>query len=174
MIILTIFEKKHSMKKSSITIEFFEIDSIEELSAIEQKLIQESRSAKDKAYSPYSEFKVGAAVLLDNEIIIQGNNQENAAYPSGLCAERVALFYANSAYPNNSVKAIAITASNSNGIIQKPIAPCGSCRQVMLETEQRYNTDMKIYLVGRNKIYSVLGAKSLLPLFFDKNSLKLD
>ena len=126
------------MKKSCIRIEFFEIDSIEELSNIEQQLIQDSKLAKSNAYSPYSGFCVGAAVLLDNGIIIKGSNQENAAYPSGLCAERVALFYANSAYPNNAVKAIAITASNSKGIIQKPIAPCGSCRQVMLETEQRF------------------------------------
>ncbi|MEA3444817.1 MAG: cytidine deaminase [Bacteroidota bacterium] len=144
-----------------------------ELSPDEQKLIEISKEAIKNSYSPYSNFKVGAAVLLDNGEIIRGSNQENAAYPSGLCAERVALFYANANYPENKVIAIAITAANDKGILQFPIAPCGSCRQVMLETEQRFNKSIRTFLMGNDKIYRIDSVEQLLPLHFNRNFLSL-
>lgn len=137
-----------------------------------QNLIQKAKDAAKKAYAPYSEFKVGAAVLLENNEIIEGNNQENAAYPSGLCAERVAIFYANSKYPNIKIKAIAITASTKEGFIKEPIPPCGSCLQVMLESEQRADKPIQVILFGTNKITVAENIKQFLPIFFNSRMLK--
>ena len=159
------------MKKKNITTVTYEYDSVEELSKEEQFLIQKSKDAVNNAYAPYSKFQVGAAVLLENGEIITGTNQENAAYPSGLCAERVAVFYANSKYPNVPVKAIAVTAFTNNHFVKTPIPPCGSCRQVLVETETRFNTPIKIYLVSDSKITVINDAKDLLPLNFDESSL---
>ena len=136
-----------------------------------QNLIQKARDAAKNAYAPYSEFRVGAAVLLENNEIIEGNNQENAAYPSGLCAERVAIFYANSKYPNIKIKAIAITASTKDGFIKEPIPPCGSCLQVMLESEQRANKPIQVLLFGTNKITFAENVKQFLPIYFNKDML---
>jgi len=159
------------MKKKNITTVAYEYDSVEELSKEEQFLIQKSKDAVNNAYAPYSKFQVGAAVLLENGEIITGTNQENAAYPSGLCAERVAVFYANSKYPNVPVKAIAVTAFTNNHFVKTPIPPCGSCRQVLVETETRFNKPIKIYLVSDSKITVINDAKDLLPLNFDESSL---
>lgn len=137
-----------------------------------QNLIQKAKSAAKKAYAPYSEFRVGAAVLLENNEIIEGNNQENAAYPSGLCAERVAIFYANSKYPNIEIKAIAITAITKDGFIKEPIPPCGSCLQVMLESEQRANKPIQVLLFGTNKITVAENIQQFLPIYFNKDMLK--
>lgn len=137
-----------------------------------QNLIQKAKNAAEKAYAPYSEFRVGAAVLLENNEIIEGNNQENAAYPSGLCAERVAIFYANSKYPNIEIKAIAITAITKDGFIKLPIPPCGSCLQVMLESEQRANKPIQVLLFGTNKITVAENIKQFLPIHFNKEMLK--
>ncbi|HAZ03233.1 MAG TPA: cytidine deaminase, partial [Marinilabiliales bacterium] len=127
------------IKKEHITT-VYEYDSAADLSSDLQKIIIESKEAALRAYAPYSNFNVGAAVLLSNGEVFSGNNQENAAYPSGLCAERVAIFYANSKYPNVPVLAIAICAFNKNGILKTPVPPCGSCRQVLLESEIRFKT----------------------------------
>ena len=137
-----------------------------------QNLIQKAKDAVKKAYAPYSEFRVGAALLLENNEIIEGNNQENAAYPSGLCAERVAIFYANSKYPNIEIKAIAITAGTKDGFIKEPIPPCGSCLQVMLESEQRANKPIQVILIGINKITVAENIKQFLPIYFNKDMLK--
>lgn len=137
-----------------------------------QNLILKAKNAAKKAYAPYSEFKVGAAVLLENNEIIEGNNQENASYPSGLCAERVAVFYANSIYPNIEIKAIAITAITKEGFIKNPIPPCGSCLQVMLESEQRANRPIQVLLYGTNKITVAENIKQFLPIYFNKDILK--
>lgn len=161
------------MIKTELAIEFFELESLDELSDNEQRLIQQSKDATKNSYAPYSNFYVGAAVLLGSGEIIQGANQENVAYPSGLCAERVALFYANSKYPKQAVLAIAIAAANKKGLLNEIISPCGSCRQVMLETEQRYENEMKIFLVGEEKAYLIKGVKSLLPMHFNKDFLRL-
>ncbi len=158
------------MKKREITTVTYEY-SVEELSKEEQILINTSKDVVSHAYAPYSKFKVGAAVLLENGEIITGTNQENAAYPSGLCAERVAVFYANSKYPDVPVKAIAVTAFTNNKFVETPVPPCGSCRQVLVETETRFNTPIKIYLVSETGITVIHDAKELLPLNFDESSL---
>ena len=140
----------------------------------ENKLIQEEKNLIDcaknacsRAYAPYSQFHVGAAVLLANGEIITGNNQENVAFPSGLCAERTALFYAHSQYPEQAVKSIAVAAFTQGDFIDKPISPCGACRQVILETEMRSKSPVKIYLYGKSEIYIVEGIGNLLPLAFN-------
>ncbi|MCF8295467.1 MAG: cytidine deaminase [Bacteroidales bacterium] len=144
----------------------------QEVSESLQQVVQSAIEASDYAYAPYSNFRVGAAVLLENGLIIKGNNQENAAYPSGLCAERVALFYANANYPDVPVKAIAITAFNTHGMISTPVAPCGSCRQVLLESETRYQQAIKIILIAKDTIVEFQSAADLLPNNFNASYLK--
>lgn len=139
-----------------------------ELSTEERKLTESALEATYRSYAPYSNFHVGAAVLLENDVIVTGNNQENVAYPSGLCAERTALFYANSQYPDVPVKALAIVARDADGVAKRNIiAPCGACRQVMVETEKRFGRPMKVLLCGAEEVYVAESASSLLPLTFD-------
>jgi cytidine deaminase len=142
------------------------ICSYEELNSEEKNLINVAKEATFNAYAPYSLFKVGAAVILSNEKIISGSNQENVAFPSGLCAERTTLFSANSQYPDQAVKILAIAAYTKGDFLDKPISPCGACRQVILETEMRYNQPIKILLYGKKDIYIIDGIKNLLPLSF--------
>ncbi|PLX01204.1 MAG: cytidine deaminase, partial [Marinilabiliales bacterium] len=146
-----------------------EYDNQKELDADDIKLIERAREAAKRAYAPYSKFSVGAALLLENGKIIEGNNQENAAYPSGLCAERVAMFYANSRYPETPIVAMAITAHSKGGFIKEPVPPCGSCRQVLMETENRFNSPIRVILAGSKKIAVLENVKSLLPLNFDND-----
>ena len=135
-------------------------------------LAQQARQATFTAYSPYSHFCVGAAVLLDNGETVCGSNQENAAYPSGLCAERTAVFYANSQYPDQPIRRICIVARDTKGeFLQRPISPCGACRQVLLEAEQRAGSDIEVLLYGTEGIYIVRNIKDLLPLGFDESFL---
>jgi cytidine deaminase len=160
------------MNKREIKSILIDYNSLAELEAEQQELIKKAKEAAINAYAPYSQFEVGAAVLLENGEIIQGNNQENAAYPSGLCAERVAIFYANSKYPNVAIKSIAVTANTKDGIIKEPIPPCGSCLQVMLETEKRSNKDIQVILYGENKITIAENINQFLPINFNKEMLK--
>lgn len=146
--------------------------ALEELSEIEKILVERAKSASVNAYAPYSHFLVGAAVLLENGEIITGNNQENAAYPSGLCAERTAMFYANANYPDVAVTTLAVAAQNAGGFLKDPIAPCGSCRQVLLETEQRYGKKLRVLLYGASEIAILETVKDLLPLSFGVEALK--
>jgi cytidine deaminase len=141
-----------------------------ELPAEDKKLLQEAERVANEAYAPYSGFKVGAAVLLDNGKIISGNNQENAAYPSGLCAERVAIFYAMAHHPGAIVKAIAISCqSSSNG----PVAPCGACRQVIAEYEQKQGKKVRLIMGAPDrKVYALNGIEGLLPFMFGGKELK--
>ena len=148
----------------------FEYESATELPQEFQKIIIDSKDASQRSYSPYSKFKVGASVLLANGEVVSGNNQENAAYPSGLCAERVAIFYANSKFPDVPVKAIAISAYNRNGILKTPVTPCGACRQVLLETEVRFNSPITVILVGQNTIQLIKNCSQLLPLSFKNDN----
>ncbi|HNV95470.1 MAG TPA: cytidine deaminase [Bacteroidales bacterium] len=160
------------MKEKTIQFKIQEFSSKDELNSLYQNLLNQAADAAHKAYAPYSSFFVGAAILLENNEIITGNNQENAAYPSGLCAERVALFYANAHYPQSKVKAIAITAFINNEIqVSEPIPPCGSCRQVILESQLRQNEPVTLILAGKNKIQVIEDASLLLPLHFDKEML---
>ena len=139
-----------------------------ELCTEERKLTESALEATLRSYAPYSNFHVGAAVLLKNGVIVTGTNQENVAYPSGLCAERTALFYANSQYPDVPVKALAIVARDAEGVAKCDIiSPCGACRQVMVETEKRFGRPMRVLLCGAEEVYVAESASSLLPLSFD-------
>jgi cytidine deaminase len=144
-----------------------------ELTAEDQRLLKEAELAVSGSYAPYSEFHVGAAVLLENGIVIKGSNQENSAYPSGLCAERVALFYAGSQYPGVAVKAIAITAKADHFVVSSPIAPCGACRQVIAETEHRQQSKIRVIMYGQEgSVLATQGIENLLPLTFQEEKLK--
>ena len=145
----------------------------DEFSSEEKKLIDAAREAATRSYAPYSQFNVGAAVQLSDGTIVTGNNQENAAYPSGLCAERTTIFWANSQYPSKPVEALAIAARNEEGELATPISPCGACRQVILETENRYGRPIRIILYGAKECYVVEdGIKALLPLSFGSEFLE--
>jgi len=141
-----------------------------DLPAEDLKLLQEAEKAAEDAYSPYSDFKVGAAVLLDNGSMISGNNQENAAYPSGLCAERVAIFYAMAQNPKAILKTIAVSCQSTS---KGPVSPCGSCRQVIAEYEQRQGSKIRLIMgVPGQKTYVAQGIESLLPFMFGVKDLK--
>lgn len=145
------------------------VASYDELSDIDRKLIDAAREASHRAYAPYSHFSVGAAILLSNGEIITGSNQENAAYPSGLCAERTAAFYAHSRFPEAIFRKIAIAAIDTSGNeILSPISPCGACRQVLLEYETIAGESVEVLLAGRSEIYILPSVASLLPLSFSE------
>lgn len=147
--------------------------SYDELPLPDRQLADAARKAAQKSYAPYSHFNVGAAVRLADGEIVCGSNQENAAYPSGLCAERTTLFYAGAQHHDKAVVAMAIAARNINGEVERPISPCGACRQVMLETELRFSQPMRIILYGSQICYIIEGgAKELLPISFDSDFLK--
>lgn len=161
------------MQEFTLSCTFQSYDSPADLPAADRELLNEAIRAAENAYAPYSQFHVGAALRLKNGKIILGNNQENVAYPSGLCAERVALFYASATHPGEPVEALAITAKTSNFHIQEPVTPCGSCRQVMAETEKKQGRNMHIIMKGENeKVYVTESAACLLPLMFKADELK--
>ena len=143
-----------------------------ELNDVQKKLVDQAKDACKRAYAPYSQFNVGAAAMLDNGTIVTGSNQENAAYPSGICAERTTLFYAGAQYPDNAVTKLAIAAYKGDAYTKTPTAPCGACRQVILETEHRYGTPIEIILYGEEKTYIITSIESLLPLCFGKTDLE--
>lgn len=161
------------MKKLEITGCVWEFENRNEMNADDQSLLRQADDAGGKAYAPYSAFHVGAAVRLKNGTIVTGNNQENVAYPSGLCAERVALFAANANHPDQAVAAIAITCHSTKFVVNRPLSPCGACRQVIAETERRYGVPIRIILAGQSgKVYVVESIKELLPLSFEADELK--
>ncbi|BDD05049.1 cytidine deaminase [Aureibacter tunicatorum] len=154
------------------TIEYNLYNSVEELSAEDQVLWESAKRASESAYSPYSRFCVGAAVLMANGEIVIGSNQENAAYPSGLCAERVAFFSASTLYPNVEIKKVAIVAKRFSENEFVEVSPCGSCRQVMVEYEWKQGKNIEILFQGaNNKILKLSNVKTLLPLVFTKDNL---
>lgn len=160
------------MNKVTITTDFDVFETIQELPTNIQNLMHEAVAIRKTAYAPYSHFKVGAAILLDNGEIILGSNQENAAYPSGLCAERVAVFYAGAKYPEAKILKMAISAASDNTTTSAPIPPCGACRQSIAEYEIKQNTPIEIYFMGEiGSIYKSDSLKNLLPLLFDKKFL---
>lgn len=160
------------MKEISITSSFTIYDNIDELPQDIQDLMSEAVEIRKKAYAPYSQFKVGAALLLDNGKVILGSNQENAAYPSGLCAERTAIFYAGSMYPESKILKMAITAASDTNQTKAPIPPCGSCRQSIAEYEIKQETPIEIYFMGEiGEVYKSASLKNLLPFTFDKKFL---
>ncbi|SHG25465.1 cytidine deaminase [Flavobacterium fluvii] len=160
------------MKDITITTQFSVFDSIQELPADVQNLMEQAVAVRKKAYAPYSKFKVGAALLLDNGKIVLGSNQENAAYPSGLCAERVAIFHSGANYPEAKILKIAISAASDTNTTNTPIPPCGSCRQSMAEYEIKQEVPIEIYFMGEvGAIYKSASLKNLLPFMFDKKFL---
>lgn len=144
--------------------------TIVELTAVEKQWMDAALAAARNAYAPYSKFQVGAVVVLDNDQLVAGNNQENAAYPSGLCAERVALFAAGAQYPDVPIKAVVIAAIKE-GIIQDKIAPCGACSQVLLESEIRHQQPVRILMYGSKEVRIVGSVSALLPFSFNAESL---
>ncbi len=151
-----------------IKIRFCQLD---ELSAEDQELVQAAIKATDNSYSPYSNFRVGAAIRLADGSIVLGANQENAAFPSGLCAERTAIFAAQAQRPDQSILCLAIAARSAEGLLSEPVTPCGSCRQVMTEIEDRYKRPMRVLLYGTNGVYVMDSVKDLMPLSFVSENL---
>ncbi|MDL2224088.1 cytidine deaminase [Bacteroidales bacterium OttesenSCG-928-M06] len=143
----------------------------EELNLSEKILIDAAKDATSRSYSPYSHFRVGAAVRLSNGEIVAGSNQENVAYPSGLCAERTALFYATSHFSGIAVQEMAIAAFSQNDFTKYPVTPCGACRQVMMEVQSRYKNEIKLYLYGEKEIFIVETITDILPLSFGEENL---
>ncbi len=153
------------MKELTTTIKY-QLAQLEELSSKEQALVTKAMQATNNSYAKYSDFRVGAACLLANGQIVIGANQENAAYPSGLCAERTAIFAAQANYPDQPISTLAIAARNADGFIKSPISPCGACRQVILEIEDRYKQPVRILLYGKDGILCINTVKDLLPFSF--------
>ncbi len=155
------------MKTEELRITVYSYRHVAELPESSQQLVSLAKDASQKAWAPYSKFRVGAALELENGEIITGNNQENIAYPSGLCAERVALFYAGSQYPGVAVKRIAIAAFAEGRYTAQPVFPCGDCRQVLLEQEHRAGQKVEVIMFGEEEIKLVKSIADLLPLPFD-------
>ncbi len=154
------------MKEVQTTLTYIEV-SYDELTDAQRELVDRARAATATSYAPYSKFRVGAAIRLSNGEIVSGSNQENAAYPSGTCAERTAAFYAHAAFPDARFEAIAIAAIGTDGKeIVDPVAPCGACRQSLLEFETLAEANVEVILVGSRAIYILPSIKSTLPLAF--------
>lgn len=160
------------MNKITITSELSVFESILDLPIDIQNLMEQAIAIRKKAYAPYSKFRVGAALLLDNGEIVMGSNQENAAYPSGLCAERVAIFHSGAIYPDSKILKMAITAASDTNPTLTPIPPCGACRQAISEYEMNQDQPIAIYFMGEiGVVYQSDSIKNLLPLMFDKKFL---
>lgn len=155
------------MTSKEIKIAYLEYESVDQLDPEDRRLAQEAIEATEQSYAPYSNFNVGAAVLFTDGVIIKGANQENAAYPSGLCAERTALFYASSSRPDKAMSAIAIAAGQNGRLCSSPATPCGACRQVMAQYQEKSGIPMKVILVGADKVWKFDKVDDLLPLIFD-------
>ena len=155
------------MKEKNITTKI-NVYSYSELTEQDKILVEKARKVALHAYAPYSKFYVGAAVLLSNGLIVTGNNQENAAFPSGTCAERSAIYYAHANYPEETVDAIAIAAHHNGDYVQQPISPCGACRQAILEYETLAKKPLRVLLCGRDEVYEIDSISSLLPLCFSE------
>lgn len=160
------------MRKIEIASKATVFENLEELSVEDKILMENAIVARGKAYAPYSKFSVGAALLLENNKIVLGNNQENAAYPSGMCAERVAIWKAGSEYPNIKILKLAISASSSIHLVDKPVGPCGACRQSLSEYEIKQQQSFEILFMGEvGEIVKTSSLSSLLPFSFDSSYL---
>jgi len=160
------------MNEITLTTKFTAFESLQELPAEIQQLMDQAVAMRKKAYAPYSKFRVGAALLLDNGLVVFGSNQENAAYTSGLCAERVAVFQAGAMYPEAKILKMAISAASDTNTTKAPIPPCGACRQSIAEYEFKQDYPIEIYFMGEiGPVYKSDSLKNLLPFTFDKNFL---
>lgn len=160
------------MKQKQIVISIKEYENFDELDKLDRNLVDIASQAAKSAYAPYSGFSVGAALLLANGEIIQGSNQENAAYPSGMCAERVALYWAGANFPNVAIQSLAIVAMKDGKMVDRVAAPCGACRQVISESQFRSGNNFSIILAGNNNILKLADGNDLLPLAFGPGDLK--
>lgn len=161
------------MIKKELTIRYIETDQADELESSESALLGQAKEAAKRAYAPYSGFRVGAALRLGNGQVITGNNQENAAYPSGLCAERVAIFAASAMHPGEVIESIAITIDTDGQKVIDPVPPCGACRQVIAEYENKQQKKIRITFAGETgRIIQVEGIESLLPMTFNSHNLQ--
>ncbi len=160
------------MKKLTVNTTFLVYDSIDELDNASKELMLKAIEIRKQAYAPYSKFRVGAAILLDNGKVVLGSNQESAAYPSGLCAERTAIFQAGTLYPSAKILKIVISATSDINPTKRPTPPCGACRQSISEYEQKQETPIEIYFMGETgEIYKSDSLENLLPLSFHKDFL---
>jgi len=160
------------VKKITTNTSFTVYESFSDLEKDNQELVNKAKEAVNKSYAPYSHFHVGAAILLENGVVVTGNNQENAAYPSGMCAERVAIWNASSQYPNTIIKKIAITVKSENKKVDIPVAPCGACRQTLLEYEVNQKESIEVFFMGEiGKIIKANSLQDLLPFSFDESFL---
>ena len=160
------------MTKKSITIDYTEYQSAAEMEPQDRALVEAALEARSGSYAPYSKFHVGAALRLVDGTVIKGANQENVAYPSGLCAERTAMFAAGANHPGVAFDTLAIVGANGDEVCEMPAAPCGACRQVMAEYQRHYGHPLKVILIGTHVIYKFGKVEDLLPLIFD--SLKVE
>ncbi|MEO6456440.1 MAG: cytidine deaminase [Ginsengibacter sp.] len=159
------------MKKSELILTIAEYDSVDELNINDAWLVNEARAVTQFAYAPYSNFNVGAAAKLINGEIVTGSNQENASYPAGICAERVLLSSVSSQHPGIGIETIAISYNNTKGKSNKPVSPCGICRQSLVEYQQRFQKPIRIILSGmEDKVIIIEDASQLLPLSFTSDS----
>ncbi len=159
------------MKSKDISVSVDVYESRIEMPAEFQNLVTAATNAAKSAYAPYSGFRVGAAVLMENGEVITGSNQENAAYPSGLCAERVAVFYAKAKYPDVKIKQLAVVALKGDEVVVSPVAPCGACRQVLNEYEEKQGAPLPVLLVGKDETLKINSSADLLPLSFGSKEL---
>ncbi len=155
------------MESKTLVIDFLTYSSIDELPEEDRILLQKAIAASDASYSPYSKFRVGAAVRLSNGRFVVGANQENAAYPSGLCAERTAVFSAHATYPDSDIEAIAVTGVHNGKMLKDPTYPCGACRQVLVESETRARKPIKVIVGGESRIEVFSSVLCLMPFAFD-------
>lgn len=160
------------MKEININIRV-EHKQLDELSSADRELVEKAHKATKNAYAEYSHFYVGAALRLQNDSIVIGANQENAAFPSGLCAERTAIFAAQANYPDQPITTLAIAACNDKGLLEEPVSPCGACRQVILGIEDRYKQPIRILLYGKRGVYCFSTVKDLLPFSFVDSSMEV-
>ena len=159
------------MKKNTVEIVYDEL-IFDELPADQRELVDRAMAATDNSNAKYSGFHVGAAIRLADGRVMIGANQENAAFSLCICAERSAIFAAQANYPDQSINAIAIAARNADGFVPSPVTPCGSCRQVMVEMEDRYKNNMTVLLCGKDKVFRLKSAKYLLPLGFVDDNMR--
>lgn len=163
------------MRPIRIVAELEEYESLNELEANDSALLIAAQQSLEKAYAPYSQFRVGAAAMLQNGTIILGNNQENVAYPSGLCAERVAIFAAGAQFPDQKVVAMAVVATSKRFEVDYPVTPCGACRQALAEYESRHDNEIRLIMSGAaGKILVAPSVGTLLPLVFNEAGLKVE
>lgn len=161
------------MKKITVSADLDVYDSVTELPKDVQDLMKNAIEAREQSYSPYSKFRVGAAIYLENGEVISGSNQENASYPAGLCAERTAIFYAGAKYPGVKMLKMALSARSLNHVVDTPTPPCGSCRQAIAEYEVKQEQPIEIYFMGeKGKVVKANSISDLLPLIFDSSYLE--